>query len=218
MLALLHTSAAHIPVFDALRDRQRPGLALRHTVAPDLLDDARRHGPGAVAEAVAEVVRRAADDGARAVLCTCSTLGAVAETVPAPVPVLRVDRPMAEAAADRAGDGRITVAAALDATLGPTADLVTEAARRAGHRPRITTLLIPGAWALFEAGDTDGYHRAVAAALTPLTDVDAVVLAQASMAPARALLPASAPVFASPGPGFAAAALAATGEPVPPNG
>ncbi|WP_329436942.1 arylsulfatase [Streptomyces albidoflavus] len=214
MLALLHTSPVHVPVFDALRDRQRPGLTLRHTVAPELLDRARREGPDAVADEIAEVVRRAVDEGAGAVLCTCSTLGAVAETLPAPVPVLRVDRPMAEAAVARAGDGRITVAAAL----ASTADLVTEAARRAGHRPRITTLLVPGAWDLFEAGDTDGYHRAVAAALTPVTGTDAVVLAQASMEPARALLPAEPPVFASPGPGFAAAALAATGEPGPPNG
>ncbi|WP_371797518.1 aspartate/glutamate racemase family protein [Streptomyces albidoflavus] len=218
MLALLHTSPVHVPVFDALRDRQRPGLTLRHTVAPELLDRARREGPGTVADEIAEVVRRAADEGAGAVLCTCSTLGAVAETVPAAVPVLRIDRPMAEAAVARAGDGRITVAAALASTLGPTADLVTEAARRAGHRPWITTLLVPGAWDLFEAGDTDGYHRAVAAALTPLTGADAVVLAQASMEPVRALLPAEPPVFASPGPGFAAAALAATGESGPPNG
>lgn len=150
MLALLHTSPVHVPVFDALRDRQRPGLTLRHTVAPELLDRARREGPGTVADEIAEVVRRAADEGAGAVLCTCSTLGAVAETVPAAVPVLRIDRPMAEAAVARAGDGRITVAAALASTLGPTADLVTEAARRAGHRPRITTLLVPGAWDLFE--------------------------------------------------------------------
>ncbi|PAX84113.1 arylsulfatase, partial [Streptomyces albidoflavus] len=64
MLALLHTSPVHVPVFDALRDRQRPGLTLRHTVAPDLLDRARREGPGAVADEIAEVVRRAVDEGA----------------------------------------------------------------------------------------------------------------------------------------------------------
>ncbi|SCE07014.1 hypothetical protein GA0115236_134416, partial [Streptomyces sp. IgraMP-1] len=185
MLALLHTSPVHVPVFDALRDRQRPGLTLRHTVAPELLDRARREGPDAVADEIAEVVRRAVDEGAGAVLCTCSTLGAVAETLPAPVPVLRVDRPMAEAAVARAGDGRITVAAALASTLGPTADLVTEAARRAGHRPRIRppSSVPRRLGTLFEAGDTDGYHRAVAAALTPVTGTDAVVLAQASMEP-----------------------------------
>ncbi|MEW1816263.1 arylsulfatase [Streptomyces diastaticus] len=218
MLTLLHTSPVHIPVFDALRDRHRPGLPMRHVVEPELLDRARREGPAAVAAEIAGVVRRAAADGAGAVLCTCSTLGAVAETVAAPVPVLRVDRPMAEAAADHAGDGRITVVAALAATLGPTADLVAEVARRAGHRPRLTTLLVPGAWDLFEAGDTAGYHRAVAGAVAGLTGTDAVVLAQASMEPARALLPAAPRVFASPGPGFAAAASAVTGEPGPPNG
>ncbi|MFD4989897.1 arylsulfatase [Streptomyces sp. NPDC058374] len=218
MLALLHTSPVHVPVFDALRDRDRPGLTLRHTVEPGLLDRARREGPGAVVEEIAEVVRRVAADGAGAVLCTCSTLGAVAEAVAAPVPVLRVDRPMAEAAVARAGDGRITVVAALASTLGPTAGLVAETADRAGRAPRVTTLLVPGAWDLFEAGDTTGYHRAVADAVAPLTGTDAVVLAQASMEPARALLPGRPPVFASPGPGFAAAARAATGAPVPPNG
>ncbi|EHN78423.1 hypothetical protein SMCF_2038, partial [Streptomyces coelicoflavus ZG0656] len=53
MLALLHTSPVHIPVFDALRDAAHPGLALRHHVDAGLLERARSEGPGAVADAVA---------------------------------------------------------------------------------------------------------------------------------------------------------------------
>ncbi|MFI6106239.1 aspartate/glutamate racemase family protein [Streptomyces sp. NPDC051310] len=205
MLALLHTSPVHVPVFDALRDAHHPGLALRHTVDASLLDRARAEGPEAVGGAVGAAVRAAVDDGARAVLCTCSTLGAVAERVAAGVPVLRVDRPMAAAAA--AMGRRIVVVAALPSTVEPTAELVREEAGR--RTPRISALLVDGAWALFEAGDRDGYLDAVAAAVDGVRDADAIVLAQASMAGATARTRTAVPVLSSPRPGLAAAAAAA---------
>ncbi|MFD7712362.1 arylsulfatase, partial [Streptomyces sp. NPDC059786] len=79
VLALLHTSAVHVPVFDALRDADRPGLELRHFVAPELLARARAGGPDAVAGEVRAILDRAVAEGAAAVLCTCSTIGAIAE-------------------------------------------------------------------------------------------------------------------------------------------
>ncbi|MGW3251336.1 arylsulfatase, partial [Streptomyces fungicidicus] len=84
MLALLHTSPVHVPVFDALRDRSHPGVELRHLVAEDLLARARADGPAAVEQDVRAKVREAADSGARAVLCTCSTIGDAAEAAAAP--------------------------------------------------------------------------------------------------------------------------------------
>ncbi|EYT82666.1 hypothetical protein CF54_11985, partial [Streptomyces sp. Tu 6176] len=77
LLALLHTSPVHVPVFEALRDADHPGLRLRHFVDEDLLRRAREDGPDAVADDVAAVLDRAAAEGAGALLCTCSTLGAV---------------------------------------------------------------------------------------------------------------------------------------------
>ncbi|HZF88503.1 aspartate/glutamate racemase family protein [Streptomyces sp.] len=211
MLALLHTSPVHIPVFDALRDADLPGLRLRHLVREDLLDRARRDGPEAVADEVRAVLTRAAGDGGRAVLCTCSTIGGVAEAAAADagVPVLRVDRPMAAAAV--AEGPRVVVLAALESTLGPTAGLIEEEARRAGRVVAVRTVLVDGAWSRFEAGDTEGYARRVAAAADALTsaDADAIVLAQASMAPAQRLTTTAVPVLSSPRPGLAAAAEAA---------
>ncbi|MER5292343.1 aspartate/glutamate racemase family protein [Streptomyces pharetrae] len=211
MLALLHTSPVHVPVFDALRDADRPGLRLRHLVREDLLERARRDGPEAVAGEVRAVLVRAAGDGARAVLCTCSTLGGVAEEAAsvAGVPVLRVDRPMAAAAV--AAGPRVVVLAALESTLGPTAALIEEEARRAGRAVAVRTVLVDGAWSRFEAGDTAGYARQVVAAADALTpaDADAIVLAQASMAPAQRLTTTIVPVLSSPRPGLAAAAEAA---------
>ncbi|CAL9359111.1 hypothetical protein SUDANB105_00627 [Streptomyces sp. enrichment culture] len=211
MLALLHTSPVHVPVFDALRDAVRPGLPLSHLVHEDLLDRARRDGPEAVAGEVRDVVVRAVGDGARAVLCTCSTIGGVAEAAAASagVPVLRVDRPMAAAAV--AAGPRIVVLAALESTLGPTAALIEEEGRRAGRAVEVGTLLVDGAWARFEAGDNEGYVGLVAAAADAVSPVgaDAVVLAQASMAPAERLTVTPLPVLSSPRPGFVAAAEAA---------
>ncbi|MER6346306.1 aspartate/glutamate racemase family protein [Streptomyces sp. NPDC001595] len=207
MLALLHTSPLHVPVFDALRDEDRPGLPLRHLVHEELLDRARRDGPDAVADAVRTVIARAVADGARAVLCTCSTIGGVAEAAADGVPVLRVDRPMAAAAV--AAGPRVVVLAALASTLGPTAALIEEEARRAGRPVEVRTRLVDGAWSRFEAGDSEGYARLVAAAADAAGDADVIVLAQASMAPAERLTTTAVPVLSSPRPGLAAAAEAA---------
>ncbi|MFF9218980.1 aspartate/glutamate racemase family protein [Streptomyces viridosporus] len=213
MLALLHTSPVHVPVFDALRDETHPGLELLHLVAEDLLHRARLAGPAAVADDVRAKVREAVDGGARAVLCTCSTIGGVAEAAAAGagVPVLRVDRPMAGAAV--AAGPRIVVLAALESTLRPTAALVEEEARRAGRAVEVRTVLVEDAWARFEAGDREGYVRRVADAADEVTGADVIVLAQASMAPAERLLgTARVPVLSSPRPGLAAGAAAAGGR------
>ncbi|MFI8946110.1 aspartate/glutamate racemase family protein [Streptomyces sp. NPDC053750] len=209
MLALLHTSPVHVPVFDALRDEAHPGLELRHHVDAGLLERARLEGPEAVTDQVREVLRQAVADGARAVLCTCSTIGGVAEAASdgVGVPVLRVDRPMAAAAV--AAGPRVVVLAALESTLAPTAALIGEEARRAGRPVEVRTRLVDGAWPRFEAGDTEGYLRLVAAAARAVSDADAIVLAQASMAPARELADGPVPVLASPAPGLAAGADAA---------
>ncbi|WP_042167160.1 aspartate/glutamate racemase family protein [Streptomyces sp. NBRC 110035] len=206
MLALLHTSPVHVPVFDALRDDTRPELELRHLVDEELLVRARAEGPEAVAHDVRARLREAVAAGARAVLCTCSTIGSVAEASAdrIGVPVLRVDRPMARAAVT-AGP-RVTVLAALASTLGPTAALVVEEAHRAGRPVEVRTLLVEGAWARFEAGDPKAYARQVAATADAVTGADVIVLAQASMAPAERLTTTTVPVLSSPRAGLAAGA------------
>ncbi|GAA3367858.1 aspartate/glutamate racemase family protein [Streptomyces sannanensis] len=213
MLALLHTSPVHVPVFDALRDRDHPGLALRHLVHEGLLDRAREAGPEAVAAELRVLLGEAVAEGATAVLCTCSTIGAVAEASGAAlgVPVLRVDRPMAAAAVAVAPDRlavRIAVVAAVESTLGPTAALITEEAERLGRTVELRSLCVEGAWARFESGDRDGYVDAVAAAVDVIAGADAVVLAQASMADAAHRTRTAVPVLSSPRPGLSAAVAA----------
>jgi len=207
VLALLHTSPVHVPVFDALRDEDHQGLELAHLIHENLLTRARAEGPEAVAGEVRAVLDQAVADGAVAVLCTCSSIGGVAEAFAEEVgvPVLRVDRPMAAAAV--AIGPRVVVVATSESTFGPTVALVEEEARRAGLPADVRTLLVDGAWALFQAGDTEGYVRTVADAVDsiPGDSTDAIVLAQASMTPAQLRTTTALPVLSSPRLGLAAA-------------
>ncbi|MEQ6902088.1 aspartate/glutamate racemase family protein [Nocardioides sp. YIM 152588] len=214
-LGFLHTAEVHVATFEALVGEAAPASAAAtvHAVAPDLLDRARAEGPTpdlaeGVRAAVADVVARGAD----VVVCTCSTLGPIAESVDAGVAVLRVDRPMAAAAV--AAGPRIGVVAALESTLAPTLGLIAGEAQRAGVAPAVVDAWVPEAWAAFESGDLAGYHAQVAAAARSIAgEVDVVVLAQASMAGAQPLLAdLGVPVLVSPGLAVRAA-LAAAGRP-----
>ncbi|WP_185995708.1 aspartate/glutamate racemase family protein [Nocardioides campestrisoli] len=183
-LGFLHTAQVHVATFEALVRAVDVGSTAGHLVDPDLLTRARTEGPTADVEAATlQLLRRLVDEGADVVVCTCSTLGPVAESVGAdlPVPVLRVDRPMAREAVR--GGARVAVVAALESTLGPTRELLADEARRAGVSPTLVEVVVPEAWAAFERGDTDDYLRRVAVAARAVVDrADVVVLAQASMA------------------------------------
>ncbi|TXS01820.1 arylsulfatase [Streptomyces sp. col6] len=208
-LALLHTSPVHVPVFDALRDADHPGTVLRHLVHEELLTRAAELGPEAVGDDVESLIAGLAAEGADAVLCTCSTIGAVAESagVALGIPVLRVDRPMA-AAAVRAG--RVTVLAALASTLEPTRALLAEEAGVAGlPGADVRTVLVEGAWERFVAGDQEGFLDLVAAAADAVGDADVIVLAQGSMAGAAERTTTAIQVLSSPRRGLAAAVAAA---------
>ncbi|WP_428950750.1 aspartate/glutamate racemase family protein [Streptomyces sp. cg35] len=205
-LALLHTSPVHVPTYDGLRDAHHPGLALRHLVHEDLLARARAEGPDAVADDIRALLSAAVADGADAVVCTCSTISGVAEAQSAAVgvPVLRGDRPMA-ARAVAAGE-RVVVIATVSSTLGPSTALVEEEAARAGRAVEVRAVLVPGAWERFEAGDREGYLDLVAAAVDAVTDAEAIVLAQPSLADAANRARTTLPVLSSPRTGLEAGA------------
>lgn len=199
-IAFLHTAEVHIGTFTALVADLAPGTPTAHVVDPDLLAAARAAG-GVDAALTARLAARLAEaaTGAAVVVCTCSTLAgpAVALGPVAGVPVLRIDRPMAEAAV--ALGPRVVVVAAVDSTLGPTVDLLTGCAAATRTPIEVTTRLVDGAWAAFEDGDLGGYERRIADAVDHLApDADVVVLAQASMAGAADLVTTRVPVLSSP--------------------
>lgn len=188
-LGFLHTADVHVPTFSALRAELAPAWTDLHTVDATLLADARAGGiTAAVTDRLDGHLRDLARAGADVILCTCSTLGAAVEQrPPGPVPVLRVDRPMAEAAV--ATGPRIAVVATVESTLAPTLALLHEAAARRGRPCDPVPVPCPAAWPAFAAGDLGTYAAEIATATrAAATGADVVVLAQASMTPAAALL------------------------------
>ncbi len=203
-LALIHTSATLVPVFQALCKAQLP-----HVDTFNIVDDSLVRAIGAKGSLTADIARRvqayinsAEAGGADHILVTCSSIGPAVEAA-APfcaVPVLRVDQPMADLAV-RTGR-RIGVVATLPTTLNPTRDLVQRRATIAGKQIELTARLVTGAFEALMAGDGAQHDALVASALRELAaQVDVIVLAQASMARVVDALPPEdkrIPLLASP--------------------
>jgi hypothetical protein len=140
-------------------------------------------------------------------VCTCSTIGGAAEATDTAgrFTAMRIDRPMADHAVVLGPN--VLVLAALTSTFGPTRALLEDSARRRGVPLVLEERLVEGAWPHFELGDRERYYDTIAAALREdLTSFGAVVLAQASMAPAAERVRGVAvPILASPRLGVEAA-------------
>jgi hypothetical protein len=202
MLAFLHTAAAHVETFDELARELDAGIEIRHEVRESFLSDARAAGAvtDAVRSEVADAVRALARQGAKVIVCTCSTIGGVAEAVVVPerATVMRIDRPMAEQAV--ASGRHILAFAALRSTLEPTIALLHQVASDMTRRIDVEAVLCGEAWPLFESGDLSAYARVIADSIAQTARAgDVVVLAQASMAAAERLVQhLGIPVLSSP--------------------
>ena len=137
-LALIHTSATLVPVFQQLCKAHLPNVDTFNIV-----DDSLVRAIGAKGALTADIARRveayitsAEAGGADHILVTCSSIGpAVEASAPfCAVPVLRVDQPMADAAV--AAGRRIGVIATLPTTLNPTGDAAPRSPVRKSNSPR----------------------------------------------------------------------------------
>lgn len=206
MLTLFHTTASNETLFRGLLAEMGPEIPSRHVLAADLLDRATAQGrvTDDIAADVKDRMQAALDDGARMLLCTCSTLGTCADEMNDPR-VLRIDRAMARRAI--AQGGRVLVAACVASTLEPTVKLLRESAP---ETTQIETLLMADLWPRFQAGEPTLYWQGIADRLRArAAGFGCIVLAQASMAGAADLLSdLPIPVLSSPRIGLEAAIAA----------
>jgi Asp/Glu/hydantoin racemase len=184
-LFLLHTSATLVPIFEQLCKEKLSGVAVFNMVDDSLIKDVIAHNclRPQTARRVTQLVAAAEDAGADHIMVTCSSIGRAVETAAtlASVPVMRVDRPLAEQAV--ATGPRIGVIATLPTTLDPTADLVARCAAEADKQIELTARLCDGAFEALMGGNPQRHDELVLAALQELSSqVDVIALAQASMA------------------------------------
>jgi Asp/Glu/hydantoin racemase len=186
-LALIHTSATLVPVFQELVDRflGDKGLTIFNIVDDSLIKNTIERGvlTPDTSRRVVDYVGSAEAAGADYIMVTCSSIGSAVETAASltRVPVLRVDQPMADQAVQ--SGTKIGVVATLPTTLEPTSDLVRRRAVLAGKEIELTARLCEGAFDALMKGNPEIHDAMVAAALKELSQqVDVIVLAQASMA------------------------------------
>jgi Asp/Glu/Hydantoin racemase len=201
-LAFLHTAQAHVERFTQLVSKAAPQLRVRHEVKPELLALAQDVGNShpSVLSKVHAAMREAASSGAKIVVCTCSTIGGLAEQIGmhAAFQCQRIDRAMADTAV--LTGPRILVVVALPSTLRATTDLLRQSANSLGRDLSLQTLEVVGAWENFMRHDYAAYAKCVADSVRQHEkNYDVVVLAQASMQDAvEQLAELGKPVLASP--------------------
>lgn len=198
-LGFVHTVHRVIPGLAELSRELFPDLQQLHYLDESVLRDAiREQGltPGIVRRVCALI--QLAAECSDLVLVTCSSIGPCVDLARrlVTVPVLRLDRPMAETAVQQGQT--IGVLATLPSTLRPTVELVQQCALEADRHVTIRPVLVEGAFAAAVRGDQESHDRRVREGLQALVSgpnaVEVVVLAQASMARVAEQIPVASPV------------------------
>jgi Asp/Glu/hydantoin racemase len=193
-----------LEVFDRLTAELLPGVKVFHVLDEPMLERVKRRGGLADEDGarLAEHIAVAAAIGAGAVLVTCSTISPAVDMIRAAarIPVAKIDEAMIREAISLGR--RIGVVATAATTLEPTRKLLEAEAARQGTTVVTELVLVEGAIGALFAGDGDALDRRVArAALNLATRSDVVVLAQATMGRALAVIPEAqrpAPILSSP--------------------
>lgn len=204
MLALIHTSPTLAPAFTSLCREHIPEAKIFHMVDESLIQETIRAGvlQKSTMRRIVSQIASAEEAGADAVLVTCSSIGPGVTLASQlfDLPVVRIDDAMAEVAVRQAK--RIGVLATLRTTLDPTTALLRQKAAEAGRTVELVECLCADAFPAVLAGDTEKHDSILRKALLEdMKEVDAIVLAQASMARVvSTLAPGSlrAPVLSSP--------------------
>lgn len=181
----VHTAMALVEPMTRIFKQWLPEVKLNHIADDSLIQEVIAN------DGVTSSVRRrllsyyltAADAGADVIFNTCSSVGDIADfgNLYAPVPVFRIDGPMAAKAVREAR--RIGVISTLPTTLAPTRRLLERAAQEAQKEVTLVDGLADGAFQAGQSGDGDTHDRLIAeAAMKIAGQVDLFVLAQGSMA------------------------------------
>lgn len=186
-IAVLHTSFVFVKVEPVFKDLFRdllPDVSIIDFVDSDVLATVRREGrisPDSEGRMV-HLAQAAELAGVDLIFSACSSLGPAIDRAREVVslPIIKIDDAMARKAVQLGT--RIGVLATLITTLGPTVDLVQDHAASAGKTVTTFPRLCEGAFELLMSGDRARHDALVLDGAQALaSQVDLIVLAQASM-------------------------------------
>jgi Asp/Glu/hydantoin racemase len=185
-ISFLHTSPAAIPPLMRYYGESAPDLEITNQLDDGLLRMLSSQNFGAARQRVQQMLHVAVDTyKAELVMVTCSSLpsslmaelgGAVG------VPVFKIDDPMGADAVR--GGSRLGVVVTFRPTIEPTSALLRNAAAASGKEIELVMSIMPEAYDALLSGNADRHDDLLLDAIDGLSaqDVDAIVLAQVSMA------------------------------------
>ncbi|HEY1531436.1 MAG TPA: aspartate/glutamate racemase family protein [Galbitalea sp.] len=202
LIALISATPTAIGPAAASISDQIPDARVWNLLDDRLLSDANAAGlvTPQLAQRMNRLISHAILEGADAVLLTCSMYGPVAQAFTAEIPVLPPDDAgFSEVIALESS--RVLIVASFEAALADTTSRFTNAAQLHNSEIEVTGTVAAGALEAAGDGDYDALLRAVVSACEPFrTEVDAVFLAQYSLAPVAADLSEAIklPIFSGP--------------------
>lgn len=209
VVALISATPAAIPPAQQGFAQEFPEAVLWNLLDDHLLTDARAAGgvTQALERRMTRLIEQAVDGGADAILLTCSMYGEVTERVPDIVPAYAPDEAVL---ADIVASGyrKILVVASIESALTDSVARLQAEIQASGQHTAVRGALAAKA---FDAANDGNTAELIAAILTACRDrdedVDAVFLAQYSLAPARDALASELGVAVHSGPHSAARAI-----------
>jgi Asp/Glu/hydantoin racemase len=153
------------------------------------------------------LARYCADNGADGILFACSAFNAEIDACRRhmTLPVLKPDEAMIEAALDRGG--RLAVIATFEPSIASLKGQILDMAAARGVAAEVEGIFVAGAMDALKSGDGKAHDARIAAAAATVTDADALLLSQFSMARAEKAAAAVTPVPVLSSPANAVAKL-----------
>jgi hypothetical protein len=211
LIALISATPVAIPPAVSSLERALRGVRVWNILDDRLLTDADEAGgltPGLVAR-MERLIDHAVREGSDGVLLTCSMYGPVAQASVAGPLVLAADDAAFDAVIEDRHE-RVLVLASLPVALDDTVRRLSAHLAAHGRKVALTADVAHGAFDSANSGDADGLVHSLENASRPhVGAIDAVLLAQFSLAPAADRLSAILGVPVLSGPDAAAAAIAA---------
>lgn len=208
-IALISAVPAAIPPAQAAVRAALPDAVVWNILDDRLLDDADGRGglDAALRLRMQRLIAHALSEGVDAVLLTCSLYGPVAQATESAVPVMAPDQ-AAFADIASAAYRSVLVLASVEDVRDDSVERLEAALRAEGASSRVVGRSVPAARTASGSGDREALVAALVEACADRpADVDAVFLAQYSLAPAGEALADAVGLPVHSGPGSAAAAL-----------
>lgn len=184
-IGLIHTSFVSVNDLKELFAEILPDAELTNIVDDSLLREVMANGgiTPAIVKRMCSYMQMLEVSGVDAIFNQCSSVGEAFDIAAkqTSLPVLKVDRPMAEKAVELGS--KIAVVATVASTLKPSCNLVESAAKDAGKKVEVMPELVDGALdILMKENNRDKHNQLVKEKIESLEgNVDVIVLAQGSM-------------------------------------